>query len=226
MLALSFIRAVLLYLLLILVVRLMGKRQVGQLEPSEFVVTMLIANLAAVPMQDGGIPLLSGLVPIVTVLGMELLLSGLSLRSVAFRKLLCGRPVILVENGKLLQQNLRRTGVTLDELMGQLRLKDVMDLHQVQYAILETDGQLSVFPHSQCRPASAAEAGVQTAKAYLPVTIVEDGYLFRDNLPLIGKDVAWVEQILAEHKAILAETWLLTADASGKLLFLKKEAKP
>ena len=89
---------------------------------------------------------------------------------------------------------------------------------------METDGQLSVFPHSQCRPASAAEAGVQTAKAYLPVTIIEDGYLFRENLPLIGKDVAWVERVLQEHQAVLEETWLLTADESGKMLFLKKEA--
>ena len=221
---LSFIRTVLLYSLLIFSVRLMGKRQIGQLEPAEFVVTMLIANLAAVPMQDGGIPLLSGLVPILTVVGMELVLSGLSLRSVLFRKLLCGRPVILVENGRLLQDHLRQAGVTLDELMGHLRLKDVLEIRQVQYAILETDGQLSVFPYPQCRPASAAEAGVQTDSQYLPVTIIEDGYLFRDNLPLVQKDRAWVEKVLREHDATLAQTWLLTVDQSGKLLFLKKEA--
>jgi hypothetical protein len=95
----------------------MGKRQIGQMEPSEFVVTMLIANLASIPMQDGGIPLFSGLVPILTVLGMELVLAWLSMRSVFFRKLLCGKPVILMENGHILQKNLRRTGITLDELV-------------------------------------------------------------------------------------------------------------
>lgn len=220
---LAYIRTILLYLLLIAVVRLMGKRQVGQMEPSEFVVTMLIANLAAIPMQDGGIPLLSGLVPIVTVLGVELVLSWLSMRSVFFRKLLCGKPVILIENGKILQQNLRRTGVTLDELTGHLRLKDVLDVQTVQYAILETDGNLSVFPYAHLRPATAWEAGIQPQTQHLPVTIIADGHLFKENLTLIGKDTAWVAQVLQAHNTDLQHTWLLTADDSGKLQFLKKE---
>ena len=118
---LSYVRTIILYLVLIAVIRLMGKRQVGQLEPSEFVVTMLVANLASIPMQDGGIPLYTGLVPILTVLGLELILSGLVLQSVPLRRLLCGKPVILIENGRILQNNLRRTRITLDELTGQLR---------------------------------------------------------------------------------------------------------
>ena len=142
----SYVRTIALYLVLIVCVRLMGKRQIGEMEPTEFVVTMLLANLAAIPMQDGAIPLYSGLVPILTVLGSELVLSGLILYSVKFRQLLCGKPVILIENGKLLQDNLRRTRVTLDELTGHLREKDVLDITAVQYAILETDGNLSVFP--------------------------------------------------------------------------------
>ena len=112
---LSYIRTILLYLILILVVRLMGKRQIGEMEPAEFVVTMLLANLAAIPMQDTGIPLLSGLVPILTVLGVELILAVLSMRSLRFRQILCGKPVILMENGVVLQENLSKTRVTLDE---------------------------------------------------------------------------------------------------------------
>ena len=220
---LSYVRTILLYLVLIAVVRLMGKRQIGQMEPSEFVVTMLIANLAAIPMQDGGIPLLSGLVPILTVLGMELLLAGLCMYSLFFRKLLCGKPVILIENGKILQDNLRRTGVTLDELTGHLRLKDVLDVQSVQYAILETDGNLSVFPYPSLRPANASEAGVQTQGQHLPITIVADGHLYRENLPLIRKNVAWVEEILQEHHVELSQTWLLTADETDRIFFLKKE---
>ena len=142
---LSYIRTILLYLVLIFSVRLMGKRQIGQMEASEFVVTMLVANLASIPMQDGGIPLFSGVVPILTVLGMELALSGLIMRSVFVRKLFCGKPVILIREGKILQENLRRTRVTLDELMGHLRQKDVLQIQCVQYAILETSGDLSVF---------------------------------------------------------------------------------
>ena len=142
----SYIRTVLLYLVLIAVIRTMGKRQVGQMEPSELVVAMLIADLASIPMQDTGIPLLSGLVPLLTVLGLELVLSWLTMRSPFWRKVFCGKPVILIDNGKILQDNLRRTRVTLDELTGHLREKDVLDITTVQYAILETNGSLSVFP--------------------------------------------------------------------------------
>ena len=108
---LSYIRTIVLYLVLIAVIRLMGKRQIGQMEASEFVVTMLVANLASIPMQDGAIPLFSGVIPIVTVLGVELVLSALSLKSIKFRRLLCGKPVILIENGNILQKNLRKTRI-------------------------------------------------------------------------------------------------------------------
>ena len=152
---LYYLRTAILYLLLIVGVRLMGKRQVGQMEPSEFVVTMLVANLASIPMQDEGIPLFSGIVPILTVLGAELVLSAASMGSIRLRRALCGKPVILIENGHILQNNLRRTRITADELTGHLRLKDVLDLKTVQYAILETNGDLSVFLYPSARPASA-----------------------------------------------------------------------
>ena len=187
-LILSYFRTVVLYLVLILVIRLMGKRQIGQLEPSEFVVTMLVADLASIPMQDGGIPLFSGLMPILVVLGMELVLSGLSLRSMKLRKVLCGQPVILIENGRLLQENLRKTRITLDELIGHLREKDVLELGAVQYAILETNGNLSVFPYPAQRPATAGEAGIQTQPQYLPLTVISDGALLPENLQKAGKN--------------------------------------
>ncbi|MDD5863440.1 MAG: DUF421 domain-containing protein [Firmicutes bacterium] len=220
---LSYVRTILLYLVLILCVRLMGKRQIGEMEPMEFVVTMLLANLAAIPMQDGAIPLYSGLVPILTVLGAELVLSGLILHSVGFRKLLCGKPVILIENGKLVQENLRRTRVTLDELTGHLREKDVLDITSVQYAILETDGNLSVFPYPKERPASAKDAGIHPKQQFLPVTVIEDGYFSRENLRASGKDESWLKQILKEHHAEIQDTLLLTVDAGGKVVWLGKE---
>ena len=221
---LSYIRTIVLYLVLIAVVRLMGKRQIGQMEPSEFVVTMLVANLAAIPMQEEGIPLYSGLVPILTVLGVELVLSALSLCSIRFRKLLCGKPVILIENGRVLQDNLRRTRITLDELTGHLREKDVLDLTAVQYAILETNGNLSVFPYPKERPASAKDAGIQPKKQYLPVTVIGDGYLYRENLAAAGKDEKWVEKILREKDIPLKEVWLLTVDGGDRIVCLRKEA--
>lgn len=222
---LSCARTVILYLVLVFAIRLMGKRQVGQMEPSEFVVTMLVANLAAIPMQEGGVPLYSGMVPILTVLGLELILSGLVLRSMWLRRLLCGKPVILIENGRILQENLRRTRVTLDELTGQLREKDVLEISSVQYAILETNGSVSVFPYPKEQPASAKEAGIQVKKRLLPVTLVGDGYLYRDNLPLVGKDEGWVRKVLRERNAELSDTWLLTVDASDRICFVRKEAQ-
>ena len=222
---LSYVRTIVLYLVLIAVVRMMGKRQIGQMEPSEFVVTMLVANLAAIPMQDGGIPLFSGFVPIVTVLGVELVLSALSMKSVPLRKVLCGKPVILVENGNILQKNLKKTRVTLDELTGHLREKDVLDLQAVQYAILETNGNLSVFPYPKERPATAGEAGVQVRTQSLPITVISDGALLDQNLQKAKKDKNWVKRVLEERQATVKETWLLTVDGNENIVFYRKEEK-
>ena len=216
-------RTIVLYLLLLVVIRLMGKRQVGQMEPSEFVVTMLVANLASIPMQDGGIPLFSGVVPIVTVLGAELVLSALALKNIRLRKLLCGKPVILIENGNILQKNLRKTRITMDELTGHLREKDVLDLNSVQYAILETNGNLSVFPYPKEMPASAKDAGVQVRKQSLPITIISDGSLMAENLKEAKKDMGWVQRVLQEKDAALSDTWLLMVDSEDHIIFLRKE---
>ena len=219
----TYCRTIVLYLILILVIRLLGKRQIGQLEPSELVVTMLLADLASIPMQDGGIPLYSGVLPIFTVLALELILSVLSVKSLGLRKLLCGKPVILIENGKVLQSSLKKTRLSLDELTGHLRQKDVLDLSQVQYAILETNGSLSVFPYPKYRPASAMDAGIPASKQYMPVTIVSDGCLLWENLELAQKDAAWVQRVLLSRNATLEQTWLLTVDKSDRVLWLAKE---
>lgn len=221
---LSYLRTIFLYLVLIVAVRLMGKRQIGQMEPSEFVVTMLVANLAAIPMQDGGIPMLSGLVPILTVLGVELILSVAALRSIKLRKLLCGKPVILVENGNILQANLRKTRISLDELTELLRENDVLDPRTVQYAILETNGNLSVFPYPKEKPASARDAGIRASAQFLPITIVSDGRILRENLRKAGKDEAWVQRVLDGRNARLEDTWLLTVDHGENIIFYPKEA--
>ena len=191
----------------------MGKRQIGQMEASEFVVTMLVANLAAIPMQDPGIPLYAGLVPILTILGAELVLSGVIMHSVLLRRFFCGKPVILIDNGKVIQENLRRTRVSLDELTGHLREKDVLSIDSVQYAILETDGNLSVFPYPQ--------KGCQ----YLPVTIIEDGYFSMANLQKSGKDEAWLGQVLKSRNCDIHNTLLLTVDGGGNIVWIPKERK-
>lgn len=216
-------RTVLIYLILILVVRLMGKRQISQMEPSEFVVTMFVANLASILMENVDLPLYAGLVPIFTVLGLELVLAGLSLKSIKIRKLLCGKPVILIENGNIIQGNLRKTRVTLDELTGHLREKDVLDLKSVQYAILETNGNLSVFLYPKEKPASAKDMGITVKKQYFPITLISDGHLLEENLPVAGKDRKWVENILLQKDAAIENTWLLTVDGSDHIVFYRRE---
>jgi uncharacterized membrane protein YcaP (DUF421 family) len=215
---------VILYLVLTAGMRLLGKRQIGQLEPSEFVVSMLIADLAAVPMQNTGIPLLHGLVPMVTVLGLGLVFSGITMLSVPLRNILCGKPIILIENGKIHQANLRLTRITLDELTGHLRQKDVLDVTTVQYAILETDGSLSVFPFPKDAPATAKEAGIHPKKQYLPLTVIEDGYICADSLKRAGKDDRWLRRVLEEKKTTAEETFLLTVDGGDHIHWIGKES--
>jgi len=220
---LSYIRTIILYLTMIVVVRIMGKRQIGQMEPSEFVVTMMVANLATIPMEDDGIALFAGFVPICVILGAELVLSFINLKSSKVRKLLCGKPVILIENGNILQQNLRKTRITLDELTGHLREKDVLDINAVQYAILETNGNLSVFPYPKEMPASARDAGIKVRQQSLPITIVSDGELMEDNLIIAKKDRQWLKSVLEAHHAELQDTWLLTVDKYNHVTFFRKE---
>lgn len=217
---LSLIRTLLLYLVLVVTIRLMGKRQLGEMEPTEFVVAILIANLAAVPMQDGAIPLLSGLVPILTILGVQLIFAVLSMKSITFRRLLCGKPVILMSNGKIVEKNLRRARITLDELSEQLRQKDILDFSTVKYAILETDGTVSVFPYAAYKPVPASGTAKDPS---LPVTIVSDGKLLRQNLPAAGRDQNWLRKELEARNTTVEETLLLTVDDEGTIRWAKKE---
>lgn len=221
----AFLRTIVLYLVLTLVIRLMGKRQLGEMEPAEFVVAMLIADLAAVPMQDGGIPLLSGIIPILTLLGLQFLLAAGSLRWVWFRRLLCGKPVMLIHEGKISIDALRKARITLDELSEHLREKDVLEISNVQYAILETNGQISVFPYPKYRPASAMDAGIEAGRQHLPITIITDGTILWDNLPLVQKDKDWLSRTLAHLGCSAKETLLLTVDSRGKVYHLPKEGQ-
>lgn len=220
---LVYMRTIILYLALFAAVRIMGKRQIGQMAASEFVVAMLLADLAAIPMQDSSLPLISGLVPIFTVLGLELVLSFVIMKSVVFRKFLCGKPVILIDNGKILQENLRRTRVTLDDLMGHLRQKDVLEISAVQFAILETDGTLSVFPYPEHQPASASDAKISVKKQHLPITIIQDGYVFREDLARAGKDMTWLRNVLWKRKTREELTLLLTIDEEENLIWIGKD---
>lgn len=216
-------RTAILYSLLILAVRLLGKRQIGQMEPSEFVVTMLLANLAAIPLEEMEIPIWHGIISIGLVFCGELLIAWLTTCSPFFRKMFCGKPEILIDNGKICYQALKKNRVNLDELTMQLREKEIFDLSEVKFAILETNGQLSTLLYAQNRPADAKAAGIKVTDTELPITVISDGKLLRENLIVAKKTLLWVEKELTKRRCKLSEVLLMTVDAAGKIHFVKRK---
>lgn len=221
----AFARTVILYLLIMLGLRLMGKRQIGELEPGELVLTMMISDLATVPMQDFGIPLLAGVIPILTLLALSMLMSQLSLHSLRFRELVCGTPAILIRNGKLQQETMRKNRYTLDELLEELRGQGISSINDVKYAILENSGQLSVLPWTRQQPPTVSQLGLELEDdVTLPVILVNDGRVLRKNLASHGKDEQWLqEELQKKHLSSPKEVFLLTLDEQGQVTCVKKE---
>lgn len=218
------IRTVVLYLLIVVGIRLLGKHQIGQLEPSELVLTLIIADLASVPMQDNGIPLLSGLIPIAVLLSLSTILSVLCTKSIRFRALLCGRPSVVVENGVVVERELRRNRLTLDELMEELRIQGYADFNSIKFALLETNGQLSILPYAADKPTTAAQMGIATQETGLPVVLISDGRLLEHNLKGAGYEAVWLEKQLAAHGLHShRQVFLLTVDETGGTCCIPKE---
>lgn len=190
--------------------------------------TMMISDLAAVPMQDFGIPLLSGLVPILTLLALSLLLSQLSLRSLRLRTLLCGTPVVLIRRGQLQQSAMRKNRFTIDELMEELREQGISRIEDVKYAVLENSGQLSVFPWTAQQPPTAEQLGLDLEDdVTLPVVLINDGRILRRNLTACGRNEAWLRKQLSREKVSSPrEVFLLTLDEQGQVLCVRKEREP
>ena len=222
----ALLRTIILYFLIMTGLRLMGKRQIGELEPSELVLTMMISDLATVPMQDFGIPLLAGVIPILTLLSLSMLLSQLSLLSLRFRELMCGTPSILIRNGKLQQDAMRKNRYTLDELLEQLRGQGYVSVDEVRWAVLENSGQLSSLPWARQRPPTAEELGLTPEEDELPFILINDGRIVRRNLARSGRNEAWLQKELRRTGHSAGEIFLLTVDGSGKVLCIPKEAKP
>lgn len=219
------LRTMILYILIIAGVRLMGKRQVGELEPSELVLSLIIADLASVPMQDYGIPLLAGVVPILTLLAVTMILSVLTMKSVKFRAILCGRPSIIVRNGALEQKEMAKTRLTVDELLEELRCKGYTDLSQIKYAILETNGQLSVLPYANQKPPTARDMKVSVEEGGLPRVVVSDGRLLENNLKGLGHDRPWLDGQLKQRGCRdVADVFLLLVDETDAIYFARKES--
>lgn len=221
----AFFRTLILYFILMLGLRLMGKRQIGELEPSELVLTLIISDLAAVPMQDFGIPLVNGLFPIITLLCVSMLLSFFSLKSIRFRALVCGRPTVIIRDGKVLQQNMARNRFTVDELLEQLRSQGYSDISAVKYAVLETSGQVSVLPYTKDSPVTPKVMGAEVSDdVTLPVLLINDGHVMSENLHQSGYNETWLTKQLQERRLTSPrEVFLLTVDETGSVTCVAKE---
>ena len=224
----AFFRTLILYFLIMAGLRLTGKRQLGELEPGELVLTMMISDLAAVPMQDFGIPLFAGVVPILTLLALSLLLSQLSLHSLRFREILCGTPTVLIREGRLQQDAMRRNRFTIDELLEELRCQGYGSIEAVKYAVLENSGQLSLLPWTAEQPPTAKALGLPVEdEASLPTILINDGRVLGRSLRRCGRDEAWLQKAIQEQGfARPEEVFLLTYTPEGGVFCLGKEGTP
>ena len=223
--AIVLVRTLIIYFSLLLTLRLLGKRQLGEMELSEFVVAALIADLAAHPLQDMGIPLLNGLLPILVLFSCEILIAGLSLKSIRLRSLIFGKPSLLIVKGRILQQEMLRNRFTLDELMQELRAQGVTDPQEVEYGVLETNGKLSLILSPAQRPVTAAQLKLPSEDKGYPSIVISDGRVLEGNLRHLGLDRGWLEKELHAHGADSPrQVFLLTANPAGLVYYAAKEA--
>ncbi len=223
--AIIFVRTVILYFAILISMRIMGKRQLGEMEISEFIVAALIADLAATPLQDIGIPLLNGLVPIIIMFCFEIIIAGLNMRSVKLRKLTYGRPEIIIRNGRIIREAMQKNRFTLDELMQELRAQGLTDTAQVEYAVLETNGQLSIILKSGDQPATASQMGVDADDVSYAHIIINEGRILDNNLKLLGRDRRWLANELKRQNLRSAdEVYILTLSENGSVFCQAKEA--
>ena len=218
------IRTMVLYLFIVFGIRLLGKRQVGELEPAELTLALIIADLASVPMQDNGIPLLAGLIPIVVLLCIATILSVLSARFIRFRSLLCGRPSLVIQNGVVLEKELRKNRLTVDELMEELRMQGCPDFRDVKFAVLETNGMLSVIPYKAQSPVTPAQLGMEPEEPGLSVILISDGRVLGNNLKTRGYEESWLlKQLNSYGLKSPRQAFLMTVDENGQTYCIPKE---
>ncbi|MBM7855296.1 uncharacterized membrane protein YcaP (DUF421 family) [Desulfohalotomaculum tongense] len=219
------IRTIILFSLIAVALRLMGKRQIGQLQPFELVIIILLAELAVIPMADIGVPLVSGIVAIITLVLFQVTLSYLSLKSERARGIICGRPSVLIENGKIIDQELRRLRYNINDLLEQLRVKNVPNIADVEFAILETSGDLSVIPKSQKRPVIPEDLNISTTYEGLPTTLIIDGLVLRENLAKCSLNEEWLQSELEKLGVKDVKDVLFASLDTGGRLFYQKKSK-
>ncbi len=219
----SAIRTVLLYVVIIFAVRIMGKRQISELQTSELVVTLLISNIASIPMQDTDQSMLSGLIPILVLLVCEIIISFLMLKRSNFRKLICGKPIIVINDGKIDQMQMRRLRMSTEDLYEQLRQKDVFNIEDVLFAVMETNGNLSVLKKPENETVTAKQMGIKTSDKGLQMVVISDGEIAYSSLKFCGLNEEWLFNVLNNENIKIKDVFIMTVDKRRTYQIIKKE---
>lgn len=223
--AITLVRATALYWTVVVLMRLMGKRQIGELEPSELAVTILISEIAAIPMQDNSVPILNSVLALFVLAAFEVLSSVAELKSLKLRSLIQGDPIIVIREGKIDVKALKSLRITVDDLASALREKDVFDISQVSYAIFETNGKLSVLLKPEFRNPSAADLNLSPADPGMPFVVVRDGKIDDEAVKNAKINRAVVKKLARDNGTHIEDVFIMTVDAGGKAYVVKKEGE-
>ena len=221
----TIIRTVILYIMVVASVRIMGKRQIGELQPTELVITILLSEVAAIPMEDSEIPIINSVIAISLLVAFEIIISVINMKSYKFRSIIQGNSVIVIKNGEIDQKQLKSLRFTIDDLLESLRQKDIFDIEDVQYAIAETNGTLSVLLKNENKPATLKNLNIKESRSALPCLIISDGRILRKNFQDCNMTDEKLMKILSEKNSTVDSTLVLTADLYGNITLIKKEIK-
>lgn len=219
----TYIRSIILYIIVLIVTRLMGKREIGQLQPFEFVISIMIADLATIPMSEVGVPIFDGIIPIFSLLIMHLIITVLNLKSMKFRSIVCGKPSMLVEKGSINEQVLEKERFDLSELQERLREKDVFSISDVDYVILETNGEISVILKNNKKQPTVEDLNLKPEYTGITYNLILDGKVMHKNLKKIGKDNRWLKKELKKFHTEPKDVLIATIDESGEIFCQKKD---
>lgn len=218
-----FFRSIALYILVLVVMRLMGKREIGQLQPFELAIAIMIADLASVPMSASGIPISNGIVPILGLLLMHLLISIVNMKSIKLRAIICGQPRILIYRGKIDEDALIKERITINELQERLRDKDIVNIGDVEYAILETSGLMTVIQKPNKRGIIPEDLGIMPEYEGITYDLVIDGKVMYDNLKALKKDYNWLEKQVKKFGYTPKEALVVTIDGKGQIFSQRRK---
>lgn len=218
----NFVRAIILYIVVLIVMRIMGKREIGQLQTFEFVIAIMIADVATIPMSEVGVPIINGITPIFGLLVMHIFISCINMKSIKMRALICGKPSIMINKGKIDEKVMIKERYTINELQEKLRALNIGSIEDVEYAILETNGQLSVIEKAERRASRPEDFGIVPEYEGMTYDLVIDGVVMNDNLKIINKDYKWLRNELKKHKISPEEALLVTINEKNEIFYQEK----